>query len=176
MPHDWGEGGSCENSSQGSQRALKGYRPYSPLCRLHQEGCPRAAGNASPTDPPSWPMGTPSALCTSPTHNLRRRCTTADSLCMSLWVVRVSPCKRLVSMASEHTQKAGCTLQDWEKAHTLGHLAPPQEKQMRGSQHLTWLWRMNRRHIILIIRPLPKREQECGAGVSTEGLRKPQNS
>ena len=38
-------------------------------------------------------------------------------------------------MASEHAQKVGPKLWDWEKAYKLEHSAPPQGKQMEGCQH-----------------------------------------
>ena len=78
--------------------------------------------------------------------------------------------------ASEHAQRAGSTLWDWEKAYKLEHSAPPNGKQKGLCQHSPWLCRVKRRHTILrISTPQPTGNKKCGAGVSKKDLRQPQN-
>lgn len=72
-----------------------------------------------------------------------------------------------LQMASEHTQKASPTLWDWEKARKQA-FSPALEKT--HSRHLTWVCRIERRHKILRISLLSRRDKKCGTGVSIENV------
>lgn len=62
-----------------------------------------------------------------------------------------------LQMVSDHAQKAGPTLWDWERQHKPEHLTPSYRKSSGRCQHLPWLCRIKKRHTILRTSPLPQR-------------------
>lgn len=117
-------------------------------------------------------MGTPSALHAWPPipTNIPQSWLLVSSL-------EGNECEPLQA-GSEHVQKTGPTLWDWEKGNNMSTLAPPYRKQKERCRHSPWLCRIKKSHTILKVSTLPTHTlwgNMKWAGVSKKGFREPQN-
>ena len=139
MVEGLGEVGTTAQRVQNHQTAVDLTICSQNLYKAHSS----ASGNTLPVDPLNCPTGNPYAVCASST----------------LWPApHACPCMMaseiLYRQLAKQVKKVSPILGDWEKAYKVEHFrAPPKGKQMGGSQHPDWHYRIERRHTILRISP-----------------------